>query len=214
MAETLEGEADGDAGAVTVTVVAGAVVVTVTVGLAGAVTLGLAGAVTVGLAGVVAVGPAEPDRLVKLLIPLETLLPMLLEHPAARHATSRMAAARKRLLVERRMLLPSALFMARRWTPGTVVMIPPVGPPGLIRYGRPCGQYREVPGSDSTSTFLLAQAGRVVRRRLSVGLIAPADELGAHLDRLDRSRRARLQRQPDGEEDDAENEERLRPEQD
>lgn len=113
VAETLEGEADGDA--VTVTVGGGAVVVTVTVGLAGAVTLGLAGAVTVGLAGVVAVGPAEPERLVKLLIALETPLPMLLEQPAARHATSRMAAARKRLFVERCMLLPSALFMAGRW---------------------------------------------------------------------------------------------------
>ncbi|HYB14235.1 MAG TPA: hypothetical protein VEF71_02000 [Streptosporangiaceae bacterium] len=110
----LEGVADGDA--VTVTVVAGAVVVTVTVGLAGAVTLGLAGAVTLGLAGVLSLGPAEPERLVKLLITLDALLPMLLEHPAARHAASRMTATRKRLFVERRMLLPSAVLMAGRWT--------------------------------------------------------------------------------------------------
>ena len=102
----LEGVADGDA--VTVTVVAGAVVVTVTVGLAGAVTL--------GLAGVLSLGPAEPERLVKLLITLDALLPMLLEHPAARHAASRMTATRKRLFVERRMLLPSAVLMAGRWT--------------------------------------------------------------------------------------------------
>jgi hypothetical protein len=109
VAEALEGVGEvleGVGDAVTVTVVAGAVVVTVTVGLAGAVTL--------GLAGVVPLGAAESDRLAKLLIALETLLPMLLEQPAARHATSRMAAARKRLLVERRTLLPSALFMAGR----------------------------------------------------------------------------------------------------
>jgi hypothetical protein len=61
-------------------------------------------------------GSAEPDRLVKLLIALETLLPMLLEQPAARHATSRMAAARKRLFVGRRMLVLSAPLCS--WQPG------------------------------------------------------------------------------------------------
>ena len=115
VAETLEGVAVGDA--VTVTVVGGAVVVTVTVGLAGGVTLGLVGTV-VGLTVGESLGAAEPDRLARLLIALETLLPMLLEQPAARHATSRMAAARKRLLGGRRMLLPSALLCS-----GT-----PVGP--------------------------------------------------------------------------------------
>ena len=114
VAVTLEGAADGDAvtvtgvaGAdvVTVTVVAGAVVVTVTVGLAGAVVgvasavVGLASAV-VGLAGTVAVA-------VRLWIALE-MLETVLEHPAAKHTASRMATARKRLFVERRMLLPSA----------------------------------------------------------------------------------------------------------
>jgi len=105
VAETLEGVGDGDA--VTVTVVGGAVVVTVTVGLTGGVTLGLVGTV-VGLTVGLSLGAAEPDRLVRLLTALETLLPMLLEQPAARHATSRMAAAKKRLFVGRRMLLPSA----------------------------------------------------------------------------------------------------------
>ena len=101
----LEGVTVGDV--VTVTVVAGAVVVTVTVGLAAAV-VGLAGAVVglasavVGLAGTVAVA-------VRLWIALE-MLETVLEHPAARHATSRMATARRRLFVERRMLL---LFAGR-----------------------------------------------------------------------------------------------------
>jgi hypothetical protein len=109
VAEALVGVAEalvgvGDGVAVTVTVVAGAVVVTVTVGFAGD--------VAVGLAGVVSVAAAGSERLAKLLIALEALLPILLEQPVARHATSRMAAARKRLFVERRMLLPSALFMA------------------------------------------------------------------------------------------------------
>jgi hypothetical protein len=114
VAETLDGVGDGDTvgDAVTVTVVAGAVVVTVTVGLAGAVTVGVAGVVTVGLAvEVVSVAAAAgSERLAKLLITLEALLPMLLEQPADRHTTSRMAAARKRLLVGRRMLLPPLCF--------------------------------------------------------------------------------------------------------
>jgi hypothetical protein len=113
VAETLEGVGDAVGDAVTVTVVGGAVVVTVTVGLAGGVTLGLVGTV-VGLTVGESLGAAEPDRLAPLLIALETLLPMLLEQPAARHATSRMAAASNRLFVGRRMLLLSALLVQGR----------------------------------------------------------------------------------------------------
>jgi hypothetical protein len=117
VAEALVGVAEALVGvAVTVTVVAGAVVVTVTVGVEGAVAVGLAGAV------VVSVAAGGSERLAKLLITLEALLPMLLEHPAARHATSRIAAAGNRLFVERRMRLPPPLLMADRWA-----MIPPVG---------------------------------------------------------------------------------------
>ena len=115
VAVTLDGVLVGVAGAdvVTVTVVAGAVVVTVTVGLAGAV-VGLAGAV-VGLAGAVVAGlvgslvglTGTLAFAVRLWIALE-MLETVLEHPAARHAASRMATARKRLFVERRMLLPPA----------------------------------------------------------------------------------------------------------
>ena len=118
MAVTLEGVGVGEGDAVTVTVVAGAVVVTVTVGLAGAVTLGLAGGV-VGLAGgVVGLAGGVVGLTGAVAVPLWIALEMLetvLEQPAARHATSRTAAARKRLFSERRMLLPSALFMAGRW---------------------------------------------------------------------------------------------------
>jgi hypothetical protein len=109
----LEGVAGADV--VTVTVVAGAVVVTVTVGLAGAVVVGPAGVVVVGPAGAVVVGLSGTlvgltgtlAVAVRLWIALE-MLETVLEHPAARHATSRMATARKRLFVELRMLLPSA----------------------------------------------------------------------------------------------------------
>jgi hypothetical protein len=110
----------GGADVVTVTVVAGAVVVTVTVGLAGAVVVGLAGVVVagvvvVGLSGAVVVGLSGTlvgltgtlAVAVRLWIALE-MLETVLEHPAARHATSRMATARKGLFVKRRMLLPSA----------------------------------------------------------------------------------------------------------
>ena len=109
---TLDGVLEGVVGAdvVTVTVVAGAVVVTVTVGLAGAVVggavVGLAGAV-VGLGSAVAGWAGMLAVAVRLGIALE-MLEMVLEHPVARHAAIRMARARKRLFVERRMLLPSA----------------------------------------------------------------------------------------------------------
>jgi hypothetical protein len=48
--------------------------------------------------------------------------------------------------------------------------------------------------------------------RLVAGQLVPGDEFGAHLDRLDRAGGARLQRQPDREDDDARDEERGRPE--
>src|SRR5215468_7258057 len=44
------------------------------------------------------------------------------------------------------------------------------------------------------------------------GSVAPPDEAGAHLDRLHRAGRARLQRQADDEDDDARYEQRVRPE--
>src|ERR1700722_10718713 len=60
--------------------------------------------------------------------------------------------------------------------------------------------------------LFIARAGSIVRWRLIADRVVPGEELGAHLDRLDRAGDARHQRQPDGEDDDAGHEEQMRPE--
>jgi len=139
------------------------------------------GAAVVGGAVVVS-GEVGPPVVVAVRVvgKLPTTLLTVLPHPAARQARTRVAANRKSLFAGCRMTnLPCC-------SPdqNIAVIIPPAGE----RRPHPLG-----------STLLASALPIAVK-------LGAGEELGAHLDRLDRAGRACLQGQPDREQYDAESE--------